>query len=221
MAAITVALSSAGSRCSDPPLTTRWPTMLISFAEEITRDAPVHSVASSCCVASSRDATFTCCLDLAPAALEIVICASAPDHSISPCQAGSAGPAAGSDCAGGAFAALKSYSELFRLLDPELSTRIFIRPRLVPGHRVRPLPILDLRHIVAILVDVLFVLEQFVPQVLLKMRADFLQSRDAVDCVAGQMVTIQVIQHGHIERGGDGAFFFVAVDVEAALVGTS
>src|SRR5580704_14194442 len=218
MAAITVAPSSAGSRCSGPPLTTRWPTTLISFAEEMTRVEPVHSVASSCCVASSRDATFTCCLDLAPDTVEILICASAPDHSISPCQAGSAGPAAGSDCAGGAFA-LKSYSELFRLLDPELSTRIFIRPRLVPGHRVGPFPVFDFRHVVAVRVDILFVLEQLIAQMLLKMRADFLQPRNAVDRVAGQMIAVQVIQHGHIERGGDGAFFFVAVDVQAAVIG--
>src|SRR5271154_1694181 len=64
---------------------------------------------------------------------------------------------------------------------------------LITGDRVWPLPILDVRHVVAIRVDILFVLEQLVAQMLLKMSADALQTWNAIDRVARQMKAVELV----------------------------
>ena len=35
------------------------------------------------------------------------------------------------------------------------------------------------------------------------------------------MKAVEVVQHGHVERGGNGAFFLIAADVYVVVVGTA
>jgi hypothetical protein len=58
---------------------------------------------------------------------------------------------------------------------------------------VRPFPIADFRHVVAVIANVLFVLDELVAQELFEMRADALQARNAIDCIARQMEAIEVV----------------------------
>src|SRR5437868_1361740 len=82
---------------------------------------------------------------------------------------------------------------------------------------VRPLPVLHLWHIVAVLARVMFVFHQFVSQELLEVGTDALQFRNAVHDITCQMKTIQVIHDGHIERSGGSALFFIAVHMEIVV----
>ena len=50
------------------------------------------------------------------------------------------------------------------------------------------------------------------------MRVDGLQARHAIHRIARQMEPIELIQHGHIERRGGRAFFFVSVHMEIAVI---
>ena len=104
-----------------------------------------------------------------------------------------------------------SYRELFWLLEPELSTRIFIG-------LVGPFPVADFRKVVSMFANVLLVLDELVAQELLEMPVDGLQPRHAVDHVARQMKAVEIVQHGHIERRGGRAFFFVSAHVKIVVV---
>src|SRR6266496_4598733 len=67
---------------------------------------------------------------------------------------------------------------------------------------IRPLPIPDFRQVVSMFADVLFVFDELVAQELFEMRADTLQSRHAVDYVACDVKSIQIVQDGHVEGSG-------------------
>ena len=45
--------------------------------------------------------------------------------------------------------------------------------------------------------------------------------RDAVDRVHDEMETVEVVQHRHVERRRDGAFFLVAADVNVVVIGAA
>ena len=66
--------------------------------------------------------------------------------------------------------------------------------------------------------DVLFVLDELVAQELLEMGADALQARDAVDHVAREVKSIQVIQDCHIEGSGRRALFLISANVEVVMI---
>src|SRR5260370_5656097 len=51
------------------------------------------------------------------------------------------------------------------------------------------------------------------------MRSDALQSRDAVDHIASEMNSIQIVRDGHVERCGCGSFFVVSAQVEIVVIG--
>ena len=84
---------------------------------------------------------------------------------------------------------------------------------------VRPFPVADLRHIVAVAGDVLFVLDELVAQKLLEVGAPALQPGHAVDHVAGQMEAVEIVQHRHVERRGRGAFLFISPHVQIVVIG--
>src|SRR6202171_5746532 len=79
---------------------------------------------------------------------------------------------------------------------------------------IGPFPIPDFRQVVSTLTDVLFVLDELVAQELFEMRANALQAGDAVDHVAREVKSIQIIQDRHIERSRRCSFLFVSADVE-------
>ena len=83
---------------------------------------------------------------------------------------------------------------------------------------MRPFPITDLRHIVAVFTDVLPVLDKLAAQKLLEVSSDALQTRNAIDDVACKVETIQIVQDSHVERSCCRAFFFVAANVEIVVV---
>src|SRR5882757_7132827 len=82
-----------------------------------------------------------------------------------------------------------------------------------------PFPVANLRHVLPICIDVLFVFEQLVFELLFQVKAPFATLRQAINRVHREMKTIEIVKHGHIERSGDGAFFFVAADMKIIVIG--
>src|SRR5450631_1555997 len=76
----------------------------------------------------------------------------------------------------------------------------------------RPRPILDFRHVLAVLINVALVLDEFVLQLLLEVYAAAAGLLQAIDGVDHQMKTIEIVQDRHIESGGDRALLLVAAD---------
>ena len=66
--------------------------------------------------------------------------------------------------------------------------------------------------------DILFVLDELVTKELFEMRADALQTRDAVHDVAREVKSIQIIQDSHIEGSGRRALFLISPDVEVVMI---
>ena len=67
--------------------------------------------------------------------------------------------------------------------------------------------------------DVLFVFDELVAQRLFEVSADALQARNAIDDVACEVKSVEVIQDSHIEGSGRCSFFFVSADMEIVVVG--
>src|SRR4051794_14106206 len=90
------------------------------------------------------------------------------------------------------------------------------RPRLASS--VLPLPIQDFRHIDTMLMNVLFVLDEFVAQQLLEMSTDALQFGHAVYGVSCKMESVQFIHYRHVEWRCRRAFFFIAAYVQVVMI---
>ena len=67
--------------------------------------------------------------------------------------------------------------------------------------------------------DILLVLDQLVLELLLQVNPFGAGLRQAVDGIHDQMETVHIVQYGHVERRGDGAFFLVAADMNVIVVG--
>jgi len=52
-------------------------------------------------------------------------------------------------------------------------------------------------------IDIAFVLDQFIAQLLLQINAPAAGLRQTIDGVHHQMEAVQIVQHRHVERGGD------------------
>ena len=76
------------------------------------------------------------------------------------------------------------------------------------------------RHVFAMLVDVLPVLNEFVSDELFDIRACWTQFRDPVDDIVRQMKTVQVIQYHHVKWGCGGALFLVTTHMQVLMVGS-
>src|SRR5574338_25383 len=59
-----------------------------------------------------------------------------------------------------------------------------------------PLPVLDLRHVVAVTCDVLAMLDQLVPHALAQVRRLRAETRDVVDHGFDEMKAVEIVQHG-------------------------
>jgi len=71
---------------------------------------------------------------------------------------------------------------------------------LIPAHPFRaPHPISDFGQVLAVQVDVSFVLDQLVPELLLQVDAPLAGLRHAIDCVHHEVEAVQVVQHRHVE----------------------
>src|SRR3984957_19679884 len=81
-----------------------------------------------------------------------------------------------------------------------------------------PLPVADFRQVLAVSVDVLLVLDQLVPELLLQVDAPVAGLRQAVDGVDHEVKAVQIVQHRHVEGRGDGALLLVTTDVDVVVV---
>src|SRR5665213_3840035 len=87
------------------------------------------------------------------------------------------------------------------------------------AHLVRPDPVLDFGHVLAMLPDIPRVLEQLVAELLLDVRRAHGKSGDAVDDVDRQMISIEPVEHDHIERRRGGALLLEAVNMHLGMIG--
>src|SRR6267154_3386344 len=180
----------------------RWPATSISQSDSRTRVFPETNSLSRWEVAAERSPGSTFSFATAPEAVRASSVARSSRHSSFPSHNGLGGSSG--------RGAARSKRHAFWLLDPELSTRIFIL--------IRPFPIANFRHVVAIFADILFMFNEFVAQLLFKMRVHGAQSSDTIRNIAGKMEAIQLIEHRHIERSCGGALFAVAVHMKARVV---
>src|SRR6185312_6915630 len=84
--------------------------------------------------------------------------------------------------------------------------------RLSPGEPLcaAPAPALDLRHILAILADMELVALNRAPVALGRLLHLAAEPRDAANGIERELVTVEVVQHHHVKRGGGRAFLAVA-----------
>jgi len=93
---------------------------------------------------------------------------------------------------------------------------------LIPAQPFRaPHPISDFGQVLAVQVDVSFVLDQLVPELLLQVDAPLAGLRHAIDCVHHEVEAVQVVQHRHVEGGGDSPLLLVTADVDVVVVGAA
>src|ERR1017187_1104313 len=90
------------------------------------------------------------------------------------------------------------------------------RPVLSTAHA--PAPVSNLRHVLAMLADVLPVHDALVRHRLLHVRLARSESRHAVDHVLDEMKTIHVVSHDHIEGGRGGPLLLEAANVDVAVI---
>src|SRR5690606_717934 len=81
-----------------------------------------------------------------------------------------------------------------------------------------PRPLLHFRHVLAVLVNILLVLDQLVANVLLSVGRAGPQFRHPIDNVANQVEAIDVVEHRHIERRGRCSLFLVAADMQVVMI---
>ena len=87
---------------------------------------------------------------------------------------------------------------------------------------VSPFPVKDLRHILAVFIDIVFVFDELILDDLFEIVPFGAYMRHPVDDVQYQVKAVNLILYAHVEGRGDGAFFLVAADVHvmvAAAVG--
>lgn len=81
-----------------------------------------------------------------------------------------------------------------------------------------PLPVDDLRQILANFVDVVLMSNQLVVHLLDQISALVAQLRQVLQGILNQVEAVDLVLHAHIERRGDGALLLVAMDRQVALV---
>src|SRR6266478_7410504 len=181
----------------------RWPTTSISDSDSSTRVFPEASSLSRLEVAAERSPRSTFSIATTPDAARASSVARSSRHWSLPSHNGLGG-STGSGVA-------RSKRHAFWLLEPELSTRIFIS--------IGPFPVANFRQVVATFANVLFVLDESVAQMLFEVRSNPLQTRNTVNYISCKVKTIQIVQNCHIERRRGGSFFLVSADMEVAMIG--
>src|SRR5271154_3466445 len=82
-----------------------------------------------------------------------------------------------------------------------------------------PRPVLDLRHVVAVAANVFAMVDEPVADFLLGVGGALAKLRHAVDDIADQMETVEVVDHAHVERRGRGSLFLVAAHMNVVVAG--
>ena len=89
------------------------------------------------------------------------------------------------------------------------------------GKLLLPLPTCYFGKILAVLVDVLGVLDKLVAHLLVEVSATVSKLRKILDSILNKVETVYVVLYAYIERCGDGTFFFVAANVHETVVVTT
>ena len=80
-----------------------------------------------------------------------------------------------------------------------------------------PLPVQNFGHILADLMDVVLVGDEFVIHLLDEVRALVAQLGQMQQRILDQMEAVDLVLHAHIKRRGDGALFLIAMDRQVAV----
>ena len=82
---------------------------------------------------------------------------------------------------------------------------------------IPPLPVPDFRQVLAVLVDVMLMLDELVLHLLLQIGSLGTQMRQAINHVLYQVEAVQVVLYPYVEGRSDRALFLVAPDVEIVV----
>src|SRR5262249_40925340 len=88
-----------------------------------------------------------------------------------------------------------------------------------PPARQAPLPAADVRQVVAMLGNVLFVLDQLLMNRLPKVGGPRTKLRQPVDHVFHEVKSVQVIEYDHVERRRGRSLLLVAAHMEVRMIG--
>src|SRR5215813_6782778 len=91
--------------------------------------------------------------------------------------------------------------------------------RCCSGRAVRPDPVPDLRHVLAMLAHVARMLDQRVAELLLDVGGGYAEPRDALDRFDGEMEAIELVQDHHVEWRRGRAFLRKAAHMHAGVIG--
>src|ERR1700733_12360306 len=80
------------------------------------------------------------------------------------------------------------------------------------------MPVANMRHVVAMFVDVELVLDELVAQPLLLVTGDAVKLWNTVEHIACEMEPVEIVQHRHVERSGCGSFLLVPADVQVVVI---
>jgi len=72
-----------------------------------------------------------------------------------------------------------------------------------------------------VFIDILPVLGQLVRELLLQVDAPVAGLRQAINRIPDEVETVEIVEHRHIERRGDRAFFLVAAHVDVVVIGAA
>ena len=84
-----------------------------------------------------------------------------------------------------------------------------------------PLPVQNLRQILAVLGDIILVLYQEIIHLLIQMACLISQLRQMFQRFLNKAETVYVILNPHVEGSGNSAFFNISVNIETLFVGSS
>src|ERR1700680_998659 len=82
---------------------------------------------------------------------------------------------------------------------------------------VGPRPVPDFRHVLPVTIDIAFVLDQFIAQLLLQIDPPTAGLRQSIDGINPQVKTIQLVQPRHVERRGDSPLFLVSAHMQVLV----
>ena len=86
--------------------------------------------------------------------------------------------------------------------------------------RVAPFPVANLRQILAVSIDVLLMLDEFVLHLLLQIISFYIYLRQAIDDILYKMKPVQFVLYSHVERGCYCALFYISPYMQV-LVGST